>query len=194
VEPDVNELVRRCLAGDELSIRQFVERFQQVVFALCLKMLRHRQDAEDVTQESLLRALRNLDRWDPTRPLLPWLMAITANRCRTALTSRNRQPRVGGEAIEHPAPQAGDAWILAEELQLAIDGLREEYRMCFEMFYLQESTCAEIGAVMKVPEGTVKTWLHRARKELSESLKRRGVSPESPNELPRIPSTARTGN
>ena len=61
---EITQLVGRCLTGDEAAMRQFVERFQQVVFALCLKMLRHRQDAEDVTQETFLGVFRNVNRWN----------------------------------------------------------------------------------------------------------------------------------
>merc|ERR1712014_30653 len=86
------ELAQRCLDGDQSALREFVESFQQQVFALCLKMLRHRQDAEDTAQESLLRAVRYLKSWDPNQPLTPWVLKIAANRCRTALGKRNRTP------------------------------------------------------------------------------------------------------
>lgn len=181
---DTVELVRRCLASDADGWSAFVERFQQPVFGLCLRMLRHRQDAEDVAQESLVRAIRNLHRWDSERPLLPWLLTITANRCRTALQRRNRRPRATDFAIE-PAqddPQKGDGEI-AEEVNLALDELREEYRECFILFYQAELGCAEISEVMGCPVGTVKTWLHRARNQVAERLRRRGVAGETIHEL-----------
>ena len=180
---DINELVQRCLAGDEAAIRQFVGRFERIVFGLCLRMLTHRQDAEDVTQESLVRIVRNLHRWDSSRPFLPWMMAIAANRCRTLLTRRARRPMGRLVEPEMTAVVDSDSRELREELQLAIDQLREEYRSCFELFYLQELSCAEISRLVGVPEGTVKTWLHRARKELAEALRRRGVTPEGRYEL-----------
>ena len=62
-----------------------VDRFQGQVFGLCYRMLGHRQDAEDVTQESFSRALRSLKSWDNQRAFRPWLMAIAGNRCRTWL-------------------------------------------------------------------------------------------------------------
>ena len=180
---EINELVQRCLAGDEAAIRQFVGRFERVVFALCLRMLTHRQDAEDVTQESLVRIVRNLHRWDSNRPFLPWMIAIAANRCRTLLARRARRPMGTLLELETPAVVDSDSQELREELQLAIDQLREDYRNCFELFYLQELSCAEISRLVGVPEGTVKTWLHRARKELAEALRRRGFTPEGRYEL-----------
>ena len=76
-------LVRRCLKGDESAIQALVERYQSDVFGLCVRLLHHRHDAEDVTQEVFLRIFRSLKRWDSSRPLKPWVMGITVNRCRT---------------------------------------------------------------------------------------------------------------
>lgn len=178
------ELVRSCLASDAAGWSAFVARFQQPVFALCLRMLRHRQDAEDVAQEALVRAIRNLHRWDPQRPLLPWLLTITANRCRTALQRRHRHPRATDFAIEpaQTARQSSDGEI-AEEVNMALEELRDEYRECFILFYQAELGCAEISEVMGCPVGTVKTWLHRARHQVAERLRRRGVAGEPSHEL-----------
>lgn len=180
---EVAELVRQCLAGDEAAVRQFVERFQQVVFGLCLRMLGHRHDAEDATQETLLRAVRNLHRWDPTRPLLPWLLAIAGNRCRTALEQRARRPRMTDIPPDTLAQPDNAVRELGEELKHAVDQLREDYQTTFRLFYQQQLNCAEISEFMGVPEGTVKTWLHRARRELVERLERRGITPEGYYEL-----------
>jgi len=66
---------------------------------------------------------------------------------------------------------------VAEEVNIALEKLREEYRNCFVLFYVQELSCAQIGEILGCPQGTVKTWLHRARKELAGHLQRRGVVP-----------------
>jgi RNA polymerase sigma-70 factor, ECF subfamily len=178
-------LVERCLAGDEGAVRALVGRYQGLVFALCYRMLSHREDAEDVAQEAFVRAIRNLHRWDRERPLRPWLLTIAANRCRTALQRRARQP-VPTEFLSHVpdgTPPPGD---VAEEIQLALETLRDDYRTCFVLFHQQELSCAQIGEVMGCPEGTVKTWLHRARRALAECLQRRGVVPHASYELHRI--------
>ena len=180
---EINELVQQCLAGDEAAVRQFIGRFERVVFALCLRMLTHRQDAEDATQESLVRIVRNLHRWDSSRPLMPWIMSIASNRCRTLLARRASRPAGTLGELDTPATRDSDSHEMKEELQLAINQLRDEYRNCFELFYLQELSCAEISGLVGVPEGTVKTWLHRARKELAEALRRRGFKPEGRYEL-----------
>lgn len=170
------ELTQRCLAGDTVALREFVEMFERQVFALCLRMLNHRQDAEDAAQESLLRAVKYLDRWDDTKPLAPWVLKIAANRCRTALEKRSRTPAPSLAAEQVSQRATSRPLDLGEELQLALRELHAAQRNCFELFYDQELSIAEISDIMDVPSGTIKTWLHRSRKQLAEYLRGRGVT------------------
>lgn len=173
VDEDV-ALVQRCLAGDGEAVRLIVERFQGLVFGLCWRMLGQREDAEDVCQESFARIFRHLSQWDRSRPLRPWVMAIVANRCRTKLAKRIRIPQ--NQAVEYDAvAQVDHRSDLGEELQRGVERLREDHRLCFVMFYHQQMTIEEISAALECPEGTVKTWLYRARKQLAEELLERGV-------------------
>lgn len=176
--------MQSCLEGDAGALRAFVERFQSAVFGLCYRMLGHRQDAEDVAQEVFLRAFRSLATWDSTRPLRPWLLAIAVNRCRTALQQRPHRPVTAEFAdlvVPPPRCEVGPDW--AEELQQALEQLRENYRTCFILYYQQELSIAQIGQMLQCPPGTVKTWLHRARKEIAHRLKQRGYGPEVPHAL-----------
>lgn len=181
---DEGELVRGCLTGNADAFRAFVQRFQSAVFGLCFRMLSHREDAEDVAQEVFLRAFRSLGQWDSARPLKPWLLTIAANRCRTWLLSRKRRdlPAEFAENIADPST-ARTRLDLAEELQLALDGIREEYRLCFVLYHLNDMNLADIATVVGSPEGTIKTWLRRARQELAEHLQRRSILPQVTHEL-----------
>ena len=176
-EPDA-ELARRALRGEEDAAAALVRRYQRAVFGVCLRMLGRREDAEDVAQEAFLRLFRHLDKWDPARPLRPWLMTITVNRCRTALSRRGRRralmPGDFDPADRSTPPTDAD---LAEELQRAVDGLREDHRAAFVLFHYQELSLREVGEALGRPDGTIKTWLHRARKQLADSLSRRGLDP-----------------
>lgn len=183
---EIHELVGRCLNGDAAAIRQFVDQYQQVVYARCLRMLGNRHDAEDATQETLLRIVRSLAHWDQQRPILPWILTVAVNRCRTALSRRRDRPVAGNDLGELVQQQRGDNPDLGEELESALAALRDDYQAVFRMFYQQEWNCVDIGRCLGVPEGTVKTWLYRARKEVADRLKRRGVVSEDGHELHRF--------
>jgi RNA polymerase sigma factor (sigma-70 family) len=178
-------LVRRCLKGDASAIEALVQRYQSDVFGLCVKLLHHRHDAEDVVQEVFLRVFRSLKRWDSSRPFKPWVMGITVNRCRTWLSQRSKRP----ELVEYlqdtaAAPSQDDVSELTREIQAAMDELRWEYRSVFVMFHEQGMSYEEIASALEKPVGTVKIWLHRGRLEVLDRLRRRGMVSEVEHELP----------
>lgn len=169
-------LVRRCLAGDSAASRELVERFQSDVLALCTRLLGHRHDAEDVAQEVFLRIFRSLKRWDASRPLKPWVLGITVNRCRTALGKRAKGPELADYLHEAPDHRPGDdSAELASEIRAAVDGLRPDYRTVFVLFHERGLPYEDVAEAIERPVGTVKTWLHRAREELLERLRSRGL-------------------
>jgi RNA polymerase sigma-70 factor (ECF subfamily) len=178
---DLRKLVNQCLGGDQQAMFDLVERFKGQVFGLCYRMLGQRQDAEDVAQETFVRVLKNLHRWDQGRDFEPWLLAIAGNRCRTALASRQRRPTA--QLIPDPATddsmQAQQADQLAEEIQLALSTIRPEYRHAFVLFHEQELSYEQIAESLSRPLGTIKTWIHRARLELIEFLAARDVIQEA---------------
>jgi DNA-directed RNA polymerase specialized sigma24 family protein len=158
---DDRALVETLRSGDPKAPGLLFDRFHGVVFGLCLRMMRHRHDAEDVVQETFLRALGG----------------IAANRCRTALGRRSKRP-VAAESVEESVdhrPGLADPDDLAGELERALGRIRPDYRLVFVLFHEQGLPYEEIALVIDRPIGTVKTWLHRARAELADDLTRRGV-------------------
>lgn len=178
---EIRQLVGRCLSGDEVAKAEFVDHYKGRIFGLCWRMLGQRQDAEDMAQETFVRALKNLHRWDQERDIEPWLLAIAGNRCRSLLATRMRRPApaplVADVADERPDQMAAEH--LAEEVRLALLQLRPEYRQAFVMFHEQELSYAEIAGAMDCPLGTVKTWIHRGRSELIGHLRNREVLEET---------------
>ena len=185
---DLKLLVGRCLRGDQRAMLSLVEQFRGQVFGLCYRMLSQRQDAEDAAQETFVRVLKNLHRWDPARDFEPWLFAIAGNRCRTALAARKRRPvaEPAVELVADDAPDGREAQHLAEEVHLVLRDLRDDYRQAFLLFHENELSYAEIAEAMQVPLGTIKTWVHRARRELIDSLRERGAIPEERYAEPKV--------
>ncbi len=172
---ELTALVERCQAGQSSAIREFIARYEGPIFGLCYRMLTQRQDAEDMAQETFVRAVRHLHQWDRSRDILPWLLAIAGNRCRSLLATRKRRP-VNTELFEVAAEDSqhdSAAELLREELQRALARLRPEYARAFVLFHERELPYESISQLLEVPLGTIKTWIHRARKELVQTLRAR---------------------
>jgi len=180
VTDNLRGLISRCLSGEQSAIGELVARYRAQVYGLCLRMLGQHQDAEDVLQETFVRAVRSLRNWDSQREFGPWLLAIAGNRCRTALAARRRRPtalaNLGEWADDRPADPPGTPVV--EEVRTALAELRDEYRQAFLLYHLEQRGYAEISQILNCPIGTVKTWVHRARLELIETLRKRGTMEE----------------
>lgn len=171
---ELQALVSRCLGGDSAAIAAFVSKFERFVFGLCLRMLRQREDAEDAAQETFVRAVRNLHRWDSSRPILPWLQTIAANRCRTALSKRTKRP-LHTPNLPEPAIVDSTSSDMVEEVDRALATISDQYRDVIVLYYRGGLSVGEISEAIQVADGTVKTWLFRARKELADELRGRGL-------------------
>lgn len=179
-------LVKRCLLGDPAAARELVERFQNDVLAVCRRLLAHLHDAEDVAQEVFLRVFRSLNRWDSDRPLRPWVLGIAVNRCRTWIGKRAKAPALADYLDESPdCKPPDDSAEMAREIRAAVDALRDDYREVFVLFHEHGQAYEEIAEAVGRPVGTVKTWLHRARLEILDRLRSRGLVPEE--EQPKTP-------
>ena len=166
------DLARRARRGDAAAFDQLVLRFQGPVHRCCWRMLRSAH-AEDVTQETFIRAFVHFDRFDPDRPFLPWLLAIARRLCldllrRDKVMARAETIRMAGEA---PSPERHAS--LREQvsrLERALADLDEGPRAAIFLFHLEELSYRDIAAALEVPIGTVMTWLHRGRAQLKQAL------------------------
>ena len=144
--------------------------------------------AEDLAQETFVKAYRNLAAFDTTRRLSSWLFRIAHNTAIDAL--RRPQPPVvsldaprdgpAAHSTEPAAPAAPDPVervALGRAIEAALSHLRPEHRAAISLRYDQERSFDEIGQIMGIPEGTARSHVHRARKELSEALRAAGWEP-----------------
>lgn len=170
-------LAHRYRQKDERAFTTLMGRHHSLVFRVCLRILGHRQDAEDATQETFSRAARYLDRWDSKRPLEPWLVAIAGNRCRTLLARKRAFHPLSAtlEPTSSASVEQHDAETLREELELALAQIPEMQRRAFELFHQRSMSYAEIAETLECPLGTVKTWVHRARSKIIDQLRQREV-------------------
>lgn len=170
-------LALRALRQDRGAATALVARYQPFIYRICFGILRHREDAEDATQDTLSRVVKYLDRWDPRRPLEPWIATVAGNRSRSKLARRKSFAPLASVAepasLETTEGQSADA--IREEMELALLKLPPRQRKAFESFHKESLPYAEIASRMDCPVGTVKTLVHRARKRLIDELSHREV-------------------
>jgi RNA polymerase sigma-70 factor (ECF subfamily) len=171
-------LVSRCLSGEIEAFGELVQRYQQSVFNVCFRMLRERREAEDLTQDTFLRAYRKLETFDIERSFGPWIRRVAANLCLNHLEKRiipqmplddeRDQPYMhGSESPEATQIKAEERTRVREEILK----LPPKYRVVLELRHYQNLTYAEIAETLKIPMSDVKSHLFRGRKQLAERLK-----------------------
>lgn len=169
------ELIQRSLQGDLEAWGEIVTRYKEAVFAVTLGILRNRADAEDATQDAFIRAYENLEKYDLSRKFSTWMFTVAANVAKNALRKRrrDREPPL-------PDPQGDPAEIVSQEATLAavratVWALPEAYRAPLVLHYWHDLPLEEIGQILGIPVGTVKTRLHRARALVRLELAKKGV-------------------
>ena len=171
-------LVRETLAGDQLAARGLVDAHRDRLHAFIGRMVRNHHEAEDLCQETFLRAFGSLERFNGTNRFSTWLFTIgyrlTLNRLR-----RKDNGNVAFDMNEMAAPRndVPEALANSEEVRRLkatiwreVDGLSEPQRAAVVLFYQQNMSCQEIGQVLDTPPSTVKSHLHRAREKLRSRL------------------------
>jgi RNA polymerase sigma-70 factor (ECF subfamily) len=173
------ELARRCRRGDEAAWTALVERFTPLVYRLAVRMLRDGAEAEDVSQEVFLRMHRSFDRYDPTRPLGPWVARTAYHAClrrleragpRGDVTHRDDEIRaVPDDRAPNPEESAATGEATALVLR-ALHDLPAQDRALLDLRYREGLSDTEVAEATGMPVNTVKTRIFRARGRLREWL------------------------
>jgi len=172
-------LIRRCQEGDELAIAALVRRYQNYVYRLCYLIMRSEQDAEDMTQETFIRAFRALPRFETRADASfeAWLYRIAVNRCRSRMRRKwyqvlpwpNPAPPIIANSEMQPDEQALRSEQRNEVLE-AITSLGERHRLVVLLRYYAGFSNEEIAQTLDIPSGTVRSRLHTARQRLKRLL------------------------
>lgn len=175
--PSDESLAQRMLAGDEDAARLLVERYERPLFATLLRVTRDRGVAEDLFQETFLRALRSGGRYDRSRRFQPWLFAIALNLAKdhARRLAHAATPLLSVEGVL-PEPvglraDAGAASVRRIDLSRAIERLPDAQREAVVLRYVEGLEEGEIAAASGIARGTVKSRLHHAIRKLREILK-----------------------
>ena len=182
------EIVVLARQGREAAYRELIGRYQRPVFSLIYRLVRDREKAEDLSQETFIKVLNALDRYDPSYKFSSWIFKIAHNTSLDHL--RKKEPQTlsleGSPHAESASEQEASviqalsteetpedytaSRELGATLEIAIGKLRPEYRTAIVMCHVEGRPYEEIAEVMGVPLGTIKTYIHRARNELKKEL------------------------
>lgn len=196
------EVVAQARTGDQVAYRELVRRYERPVFSLIYRMVRNRELAEDLAQETFIKVLNALDSYRPEFKFSSWVFKIANNASidhlrRRELDTLSLEGSPHAETpqmIEATALQIGEKGEtaleevenreLGGEIERAIAKLRPEYRTCILLRHVEGRSYEEIAEILSLPLGTVKTYIHRARNELRISLAHlkpgtRSLNPES---------------
>ncbi len=182
------EIVALAREGREAAYRELIRRYERPVFSLVLRMVRDRQLAEDLAQETFIKALNAIATYKPEYKFSSWIFKIANNAAIDHLRRRDLDTlsldgspnATTADEIEATALQVGDraqgplseleSRELGSAIEEAIGRLRPEYRSCILLRHVEGMAYEEIAQLLDLPLGTVKTYIHRARNELRGHL------------------------
>ncbi|CAA9335572.1 MAG: RNA polymerase ECF-type sigma factor [uncultured Gemmatimonadaceae bacterium] len=185
--PDA-DVVALAQEGRELAYRELVRRYERPVFSLVYRMVRDRETAEDLAQDTFVKVLNNVERYRPEFKFSSWLFKIANNvaidylrkrQLDTISTDGSRHATTASEVeatsfdVVEPGQNALEQ-LTSQELGTAIERavgrLRPMYRSCILLRHVEGRSYEEIAQTLDLPLGTVKTYIHRARHELRKEL------------------------
>ena len=182
------DVVLQARDGRQAAYRELVRRYERPIFSLIYRMVRNREQAEDLSQETFVKALNAIESYRPEYKFSSWIFKIANNvsidhlrRRELDTLSLDGSPHaLTPEAIQASALQLGDrqetaleeleAKELGGEIEQAIATLRPEYRACILLRHVEGRPYEEIATMLDLPLGTVKTYIHRARGEPRQAL------------------------
>ncbi|WP_458415151.1 RNA polymerase sigma factor SigW [Schinkia sp. CFF1] len=181
----IKKRIKQVKKGDQNAFSEIVDLFKDKVFQLCYRMVGNRHDAEDIAQEAFIRAYININSYDLNRKFSSWLYRIATNLSIDRL--RKKKPDFfldaeieGTEGLtmysqipsDDPQPEEMvESLEFQEWIQQGIDELPVMYRSVIVLKYIEELSLKEIGEILDLPIGTVKTRIHRGREALRKRLR-----------------------
>jgi RNA polymerase sigma-70 factor (ECF subfamily) len=174
---DEAEIVARVQRGEREAFGALVRSYAQRAYAVAFRVLRHREDAEDIVQESFIAALDAIDTFELGRPFAPWLLRIVMYRSINARKARSARERhlgsesgVGAGATVSGGLSAPERSEIRSKFAEALDGLPEQQRLVVQLADVDGYSSQEIGEMLDMPSGTVRWHLHAARAVLRRTL------------------------
>lgn len=166
MDEEVQGLLRKRRYNEALE--RLLDLYQRKVFGMAVTMLKDAGRAEEVTQDVFLKAWRALPAYDGRAAVSTWLYTIARNTCLTAVRSESYRRTTALDLVPEPGRPSNAP--LEVELASCVSKLPDIQREVITLFYLQEKSISEVARILDLPEGTVKSHLHRARRALGDMM------------------------
>jgi RNA polymerase sigma-70 factor (ECF subfamily) len=176
-----DELVLRAQRGDRAALDTLLDRHADRVHALCRRVIAHPEDALDATQEALIAVARGITRFDRRSAFTTWLYRVATNAALDELRRARRRPEPVDDArVERAAPEPHLDTLVGDRIDVdaALRTVPADFRVAVVLRDLCDLDYAEIGTVLDLPPGTVRSRISRGRALLAEAL----GNPEAPSE------------
>ncbi len=186
MDPISKETIRQAIEGDQHAYAEIVDRYRPQIYTLIIRMVKTREEAEDLTQETFIKAFHSLPSFNAEYAFSTWLYKIAVNNC----IDYFRKKRLKTTSIDTPIvakdgelprefpddqTQGPDSGLMDQErksqIQSAIDNLPEKYRDAIVLRHVHDKSYEEIAEELNVPIGTVKVRIFRAREMLKKKLR-----------------------
>ena len=178
------KLVRTALAGRQDAYAELLQRYERPVFNVIVRLVQDPGVAEEIAQETFLKAFRRLDTFDQRRSFSAWLLRIAHNTAIDALRRRGPHtlsldtgPGSGARVVASTDPgpdRQTEGRLLVRDLGAALARLRPEHRVALVLRFQEAQPYTQIAYVMGVSEGTAKSYVHRARRRLADEMRTAG--------------------
>jgi len=166
IETNENDLIARCKTGDQGALQVLYNLHKQKIYAMAMRMTGSTADAEDVVQDTFIRAFRSISNFRADAQVSTWLCRIAINLTRDLYKKKQRL----NPEVEIAARNYSNDPLAIKNLECALAQLPEGYREVLVMHDVIEMGHKEIAAVLSVKEGTSKSQLHKARARMRELL------------------------
>ena len=171
--------IDNIINGDHSAFTILVDRYKDLVFSLALKMLKNREEAEEVSQDTFIKVFRSLNKFKGDSKFSTWIYKVAYNTCLDRLKKNKREQHVVpiDEYTEHEVKTIDNALDAMEQkerqqtIQNCIQALPSEDAFLMTLFYFEEQSLEEIAKVMEITPNNVKVRLFRSRKKLTSILK-----------------------
>lgn len=166
------ELIVRSLSQDADAYGQLVERYKTALYHHCFAIVRDEDVAEDIAQDTFIAAYYKLQSFDQSRRFSTWLFKIATNNALNSIKKSKKSTPITSELIATIVDKGAlpEQNVFHQEIHQAVAKLEPKYQTVVSLYYWQGMGYADIAETMNVPEGSVKGWMNRAKKQLRKDL------------------------